>query len=132
MVQNAEEEGVQWASKDDPRVLSGCQWMRKSHADELPQLFNILVGQMSMVGPRPERPEIFTQLSNELPEIEMRLVTRPGLTGLAQVRNGYTNDIEGMRRKLAYDLRYLRRHSLTGDIKLMLATLPRLWDSTAC
>ncbi len=132
MVQNAEVKGVQWASKNDPRVLRGCQWMRKSHVDELPQLFNILIGQMSLVGPRPERPEIFVQLSHDLPEIEWRLITRPGLTGLAQVRNGYTNDIRSMRRKLAYDIRYLRRRSLIRDIKLMFATLPRLWDSTAC
>ena len=110
----------------------GCQWVRKSHADELPQLVNILLGQMSVVGPRPERPEIIEELRGDLPGIERRLAAAPGLTGLAQVRNGYSNDVAGMRRKLAYDLRYLRSRSLIRDVKLILETIPRVWDPTAC
>ncbi len=129
---NAEVNGAQCATSGDPRVLPGCQWIRKSHVDELPQLVNILLGHMSLVGPRPERPEIIEELRQDLPGIERRLAAAPGLTGLAQVRNGYSNDVEGMRRKLAYDLRYLRNRSLLKDVKLILETLPRVWDPTAC
>lgn len=129
---DAEREGVKCASDSDPRVLPGCQWVRKSHVDELPQLINILLGHMSLVGPRPERPEIIEELRGDLPGIERRLAAAPGLTGLAQVRNGYSNDVAGMRRKLAYDLRYLRSRSLVSDVKLILETIPRVWDPTAC
>jgi lipopolysaccharide/colanic/teichoic acid biosynthesis glycosyltransferase len=129
---DAERDGAQCATGSDPRVLPGCKWVRKSHVDELPQLMNILLGQMSLVGPRPERPEIIEELRGDLPGIERRLTASPGLTGLAQVRNGYSNDVAGMRRKLAYDLRYLRRRSLVQDLKLILETIPRVWDPTAC
>ncbi len=132
MSQNAETDGVRFATQADPRILPGCKWIRKSHVDELPQLLNILMGHMSLVGPRPERPEIIEELRKDLPGIERRLAATPGLTGLAQVRNGYSNDLAGMRRKLAYDLRYLRRRSLLNDIKLILETIPRVWDPSAC
>ena len=121
-------DGARFATADDCRILRGCVWMRKSHADELPQLWNIVVGQMSLVGPRPERPEMFEQLRPTMPRIERRLAVRPGLTGLAQVVNGYTNDSVGARRKLAYDLRYLRKLSILTEIRLLLATIPKIWD----
>ena len=108
------------------------RWAPPQSPDELPQLVNILLGQMSLVGPRPERPEIIEELREDLPGIERRLAAAPGLTGLAQVRNGYSNDVAGMRRKLAYDLRYLRRRSLVQDVRLILETIPRVWDPTAC
>jgi lipopolysaccharide/colanic/teichoic acid biosynthesis glycosyltransferase len=129
---DAERQGVRFATDGDPRILPGCKWVRKCHADELPQLVNILRGQMSLVGPRPERPEIIEQLRDDMPGIERRLEAAPGLTGLAQVRNGYSNDLAGMRRKLAFDLRYLRSRSLTRDMTLILETIPRVWDPTAC
>ena len=129
---DAERDGAVCATSSDPRVLPGCKWVRKCHADELPQLVNILLGQMSLVGPRPERPEIIEELRCDLPGIERRLAVTPGLTGLAQVRNGYSNDVEGMRRKLAYDLHYLRSRSLVKDMTLILETIPRVWDPTAC
>lgn len=129
---DAECEGVRFATSSDPRVLPGCLWVRKCHADELPQLVNILLGQMSLVGPRPERPEIIEQLRDDMPGIERRLAATPGLTGLAQVRNGYSNDLAGMRRKLAFDLRYLRSRSLIRDVTLIFETIPRVWDPTAC
>ena len=129
---DAEPDGARFATSGDQRVLPCCGWMRRSHADELPQLINILFGQMSLVGPRPERPEIFEELREELPGVGRRLSGTPGLTGLAQIRNGYTNDLAGMRRKLAYDLRYLRRRSLFGDIKVVWQTVPRIWDQAAC
>ncbi|MEQ9453245.1 MAG: sugar transferase [Phycisphaeraceae bacterium] len=132
MTLDAEDRGAQLASVGDRRILPGCSWMRKSHLDELPQLWNILIGEMSLVGPRPERPEIIEELRQELPRVEWRLTGPPGLTGLAQVRNGYSNDVKGMRRKLAFDLKYLRRRSIVGDLRLLVQTLPRCWDPTAC
>lgn len=132
MTTDAESDGLaRFARGGDPRILPGCAWMRKSHVDELPQLWNILLGHMSLVGPRPERPEIFEVLRCSMPKIERRLAAKPGLTGLAQVRNGYTNDTLGARKKLAYDLRYLRRRSLRGDLRLLLATVPKVWDQSA-
>ncbi len=132
MKTNAEKPGkAMWASARDPRVLRGCNWMRRSHVDELPQLWNILTGQMTLVGPRPERPEMLEELRSDIPHIERRLAGQPGLTGLAQVRHGYTNDLAGARRKLAFDLRYLRHRSVTSDLKLIFATLPKVWDGAA-
>ncbi len=122
---------ARFASDTDPRILPGCGWMRKSHVDELPQFWNILRGEMCLVGPRPERPEIVEQLRGSVRGFERRLAVRPGLTGLAQVRNGYTNNLAGSRRKLAYDLRYLRRRSLWGDVTLVLQTAPKVWDRSA-
>lgn len=129
---DAEKDGPQFATDNDPRIVRGCGWMRTSHVDELPQLLNILRGEMSLVGPRPERPEFIDQLRTELPGVDRRLAGTPGLTGLAQVVNGYTNDIEGMRRKLDLDLRYLEQRSIRLDLRLILKTLPRFWDRTAC
>ena len=120
--------GPQFARTCDPRILPGCRWMRRSHIDELPQLWNILLGQMSMVGPRPERPEMIQMLRPAVPRIDRRLVSRPGLTGLAQIRNGYTNDIAGARRKLAYDLRYMRDRRLVRDLQLLIRTVPKVFD----
>ena len=131
MYLDAEKHGVQYAKTNDRRILPGCRWMRKSHVDELPQLLNILQGHMSLVGPRPERPEMLEQLRPMIPRIDHRHVGRPGLTGLAQVNNGYTNDLNGARAKLAYDLRYLRRRSLFQNFKLMLQTLTKVWDPSA-
>jgi lipopolysaccharide/colanic/teichoic acid biosynthesis glycosyltransferase len=129
---DAEHDGqARFASRNDPRIIPGCGWMRKSHVDELPQLWNILWGQMSLVGPRPERPEMFEQLRPSIPKIERRLTSKPGLTGLAQVSNGYTNDLTGARRKLSYDLRYLRHRTIRGDLRLVAATIPKVWDRTA-
>jgi len=128
---DAERDGARFAQADDDRILPGCAWMRKAHLDELPQLLNVLLGQMSLVGPRPERPEMFERLRAHLPNIEKRLAAPPGLTGLAQVRNGYTNDLPGARRKLAYDLWYLRRQSVWQDLRLLVQTVPKVWDQLA-
>ena len=132
MTRNAERGGARFATGNDARIVPGCRWMRLSHVDELPQLVNILLGQMSLVGPRPERPEMMEEMRATLPGIDRRLASPPGLTGLAQVVNGYTNDLSGMRRKLALDLHYLRRRSVWRDVALMLATAPKLWDRAAC
>ena len=129
---DAEANGPQFATDNDPRIVRGCAWMRTSHVDELPQLLNIIRGEMSLVGPRPERPELMDQLRKDLPNVDRRLSATPGITGLAQVVNGSTNDLEGMRRKLDLDLRYLEQRSITLDIRLILKTIPRFWDHTAC
>jgi len=129
---DAEKDGPRFATDNDPRIVPGCGWMRTSHIDELPQLLNILRGDMSLVGPRPERPELMDQLRKDLPGLDRRLAATPGITGLAQVVNGYTNDLEGMRRKLDLDLKYLEQRSIRLDVRLILKTLPRFWDRTAC
>ncbi|MFI4859927.1 MAG: sugar transferase [Phycisphaerales bacterium JB063] len=129
---NAELNGPQLATHDDPRIVKGCKWIRRSHIDELPQLLNILRGEMSLVGPRPERPELIEQMRESLPDFDKRLAATPGLTGLAQVRNGYSNDLDGMRRKLDFDLDYLRSRSIRLDLRLIVMTLPLFWDRTAC
>lgn len=132
MTLNAEAPGdAQFAAPDDGRIVPGGRWLRKTHIDELPQLWNILKGEMSLVGPRPERPEMFPLLENAMPRFAQRLAGRPGLTGLAQVRNGYTNDTDGARKKLAYDLCYLRNRTIPNELKLVLATVPRIWDDAA-
>ncbi len=132
MSRDAETKGIRFAQRRDPRVLPGCSWMRRSHVDELPQLLSVLTGKMSLVGPRPERPEVFERYRGQLPQFEHRLSAPPGLTGLAQVRHGYANDLDGMQRKLNYDLEYLCQRSVRGELRLMLATIPKLWDRAAC
>jgi lipopolysaccharide/colanic/teichoic acid biosynthesis glycosyltransferase len=132
MRQAAETPGsARFASEQDDRVIRGGRLLRRTHIDELPQLWNVLKGEMSLVGPRPERPEMIELLRADLPRIERRLDAKPGLTGLAQLRNGYTNDVAGARRKQLWDLRYLRRRSVMQEVRLILMTLPRLWDRAA-
>lgn len=129
---DAEKDGPRYASNNDPRIVPGCKWMRSSHVDELPQLLNIIRGEMSLVGPRPERPEFIDKVRTDLPAVDRRLAGTPGITGLAQVVNGYTNDLEGMRRKLELDLEYLEQRSIKMDLCLILKTFPRFWDRSAC
>jgi lipopolysaccharide/colanic/teichoic acid biosynthesis glycosyltransferase len=133
MYLNAERRsGAVFADANDGRILPCGRWMRRSHIDELPQLWNILRGEMSLVGPRPERPEMLEQIRHSLPRFERRLHVKPGLTGLAQLRNGYANNAHGHRRKLAYDLRYIRRMNVLTDLRLLVMTLFKLWDRNAC
>lgn len=119
---DAEKNGAQFAMKGDARVTSIGWFLRRTRLDELPQLWNILKGDMSFVGPRPERPEFIESLSNEIPGYLYRLGLKPGLTGLAQVVNGYDNNIESFRRKVAFDLLYLQNCSLLNDLKIILRT----------
>lgn len=123
--------GAMLAGKNDPRVIPVCRWMRKSHVDELPQLVNILKGEMSLVGPRPERPEMFEELSRAMPNYEQRLAVKPGLTGLAQIKNGYDTDIESVKRKLEFDLEYIDKMSLGMELKIILGTFAKFNDSGA-
>lgn len=119
---DAEKNGAQFAVKGDARVTSIGWFLRRTRLDELPQLWNILKGDMSFVGPRPERPEFIESLSKEIPGYLYRLGLKPGLTGLAQVVNGYDNNIESFRRKVAFDLLYLQNCSLWNDLKIIVRT----------
>lgn len=123
MVIDAEKNGAQFAQENDPRVTTLGRFMRKSRLDELPQLWNVLVGDISLVGPRPERPEFIADLSREVPHYLDRLQLKPGLTGIAQIVNGYDNNIESFKRKVAYDLLYLRNCSVMNDLKILLCTV---------
>jgi exopolysaccharide biosynthesis polyprenyl glycosylphosphotransferase len=124
MHENAETPGqAVWAGVDDPRVTGVGRLMRRLRLDELPQLWNVLKHDMSLVGPRPERPEFLDQLSEAVPFWTRRHLVRPGITGWAQVRRGYTADAGSTMEKLSYDLWYIRHQSITVDIAICLRTL---------
>lgn len=112
-----------WAEKDDRRVTAAGAWMRRLRLDELPQLWNVLRGDMSLVGPRPERPEFLAELSRSVPFWSRRHLVKPGLTGWAQVRQGYVNSADATATKLSFDLWYLRHRSLTVDLAILLRTV---------
>jgi len=123
MRQNAEAAGAVWATKDDPRITPLGGFMRKTRLDEIPQLWNVLRGDMGFVGPRPERPEFVQWLSNEIPYYDLRHMIRPGITGWAQVRYRYGATLEETKRKLEYDLYYLKHLSLGLDLLIMFETI---------
>jgi len=123
--------GAVWACEDDPRIIGVCRWMRLSHIDELPQLVNVVRGEMSLVGPRPERPEILEELERRYPNVKARLSVRPGITGLAQVRNGYDTSIEKFRAKLAADLEYIAKRKWSTELHIMAKTLTKVHDKAA-
>ena len=114
--------GPRWAIRDDPRVTPLGHFLRLSHLDELPQLFNILRGDMGLIGPRPERPEFVRALEVLIPGYRDRLAVRPGVTGLAQVQLGADTDVASVRRKLQYDLHYLARLGPAMDLRILAAT----------
>jgi lipopolysaccharide/colanic/teichoic acid biosynthesis glycosyltransferase len=120
MYVDSESDGVRWASKGDPRITRVGRFLRKTRLDELPQFWNVLKGDMSLVGPRPERPPFITQLSPEVPGYLLRLKFRPGITGLAQVEAGYDESLESVERKVDLDLRYMREYSLLSDLRILL------------
>lgn len=123
MTHNCEQKsGARWATRSDPRVTAVGKFLRITHLDELPQIFNVLKGDMSLVGPRPERPEFIPMLEATLPRYRQRLLVKPGVTGLAQVYLPPDTSIESVRTKLAFDLHYLGILSLSLDLRLMLAT----------
>ncbi|MGH7491956.1 MAG: sugar transferase [bacterium] len=115
--------GAVWAQKNDPRVTRSGSILRFTHVDEIPQFLNVLQGEMSMVGPRPERPQLIPKLVESIPEYEKRLEVKPGMTGIAQIYCGYDATIDDVRRKLRYDLSYVDNHSLKADILILWKTL---------
>lgn len=123
MRQDAEVEGAKWATKNDPRVTRFGMFMRKTRLDEVPQLWNVLRGDMGFVGPRPERPEFVPWLSEQIPYFDLRHMIRPGLTGWAQVRYGYGATLAESREKLEFDLYYIKHMSLGLDLLIMFETV---------
>ena len=113
-----------WAAKSDPRVTSIGRLMRKTRMDELPQLFNVIRGDMNIVGPRPERPTIFADLRRSIPEYPMRQRVKPGITGWAQINQAYDACVDDVRRKVQFDIEYMKRQSLAHDLQIMTMTLP--------
>ena len=120
---DAEKNGAVWAQQNDPRVTTWGKIMRKTRIDELPQIFNILRGDMSFVGPRPERPEFVEQLVQEIPHYDQRHLVKPGLTGWAQVAFRYGGSIEDTAEKLRYDLYYIKNTGLSFDFLIILSTI---------
>jgi lipopolysaccharide/colanic/teichoic acid biosynthesis glycosyltransferase len=124
MYHNCEQwSGPRWASRGDPRITPLGHYLRRFHVDELPQLWNVIRGDMCLVGPRPERPEFIPSLEKALPHYTDRLLVRPGITGLAQVQLPPDTDLASVRRKLAYDLYYVRHLSPWLDLRILLCTL---------
>lgn len=123
MVSDAEKHtGPVWAQDRDPRCTRVGTFLRRSHLDEIPQLLNVLRGEMGMVGPRPERPQLFGDLVAQIPEYALRCRTLPGITGIAQIKNGYDDSLQSAARKVQYDLYYIRKGSALLDLKIMMAT----------
>ena len=113
-----------WASPTDARVTRVGRVLRKYRLDELPQLINVLAGDMNVVGPRPEQPSIFATLREQIAPYPIRQRVRPGITGWAQINQSYDTTVEDVRRKVSYDLQYLERQSVAEDLKIMLMTVP--------
>lgn len=127
MVRNAESEmGAVWASKNDPRMTRVGRILRMMYIDEFPQWWNVIRGHMSVVGPRPERPEMNSLITERYPDFPRRLRTKPGITGLAQTEYRYTSSIEDARRKLNYDKRYIQHASILLDAWVILRTFRRM------
>ena len=116
--------GAVWATHNDPRVTVIGRFLRQYRLDELPQLFNVIRGDMNIVGPRPERPAIFAELRNCIADYPVRQRARPGITGLAQVSNSYDASLDDVKTKVRYDLEYLERQSVAEDLRIMLRTVP--------
>jgi exopolysaccharide biosynthesis polyprenyl glycosylphosphotransferase len=120
---DAEEEGARWAAVEDPRITQVGRWLRKWRIDELPQLINVLKGEMSLVGPRPERPVFVQELRSSIPYYDLRHTVRPGITGWAQIRFRYAASPQDTHVKLQYDLYYLKNLSLELDLRILLETV---------
>jgi lipopolysaccharide/colanic/teichoic acid biosynthesis glycosyltransferase len=121
--QDAEKNGAQWALKEDPRTTRVGRIIRKLRIDELPQIYNVFLGDMSLIGPRPERPEFVKQLEAEIPYYGIRHSVSPGITGWAQINYPYGASVEDSLRKLEYDIYYIKNMSLILDAKIVLKTI---------
>jgi exopolysaccharide biosynthesis polyprenyl glycosylphosphotransferase len=123
MRRDAEKNGAQWADKNDSRITPFGRFLRLTRLDEVPQLWNVFKGDMSLVGPRPERPEFVEVLEEKIPFYRARLAAKPGLTGWAQIKLGYTNDVDDAKTKLEYDLYYIKNRSIWLDVVILLQTI---------
>lgn len=115
--------GPMWAQENDPRLIKCGKIIRKLHIDELPQLVNVVKGEMSIVGPRPERPVFVEKLSNEISDYPKRLKVRPGITGLAQVWHKYDETVQDVRKKVKYDLLYIKEMCFMVDLRILFRTI---------
>ena len=113
-----------WAQRSDPRITAVGKFLRKSRLDEFPQLYNVIRGDMNIVGPRPERPTIFAELRKDIPLYAQRQRVKPGITGWAQINQSYDSCLSDVKNKVRLDLEYVRRQSLTHDLAIMSATIP--------
>jgi lipopolysaccharide/colanic/teichoic acid biosynthesis glycosyltransferase len=123
MYQDAEKRGVQWAQERDPRITRVGYWLRLMRIDELPQVWNVVKGEMSLIGPRPERPQFDAQLKEAIPYYDIRYLVKPGITGWAQVLYPYGASIEDAYEKLSYDLYYIKNYSIWLDIAIFFKTI---------
>lgn len=123
MITDAEKDGAMWAQKNDTRITRFGKFLRRSRLDEIPQFFNVLFGEMSVIGPRPERPVFVRELSELIPFYETRHVVKPGLTGWAQVMGSYGSSTDDALEKLQYDLYYIKRRNLFMDLSIVLKTI---------
>ncbi|GAB4529638.1 MAG: hypothetical protein Tsb0014_11720 [Pleurocapsa sp.] len=123
MYQNAEQKGIQWAQEKDPRITRVGYLLRLTRLDEFPQLWNVLKGEMSLIGPRPERPEFDIQLREEIPYYDVRYLVKPGITGWAQVCYPYGASVEDAYQKVAYDLYYIKNYSVLLDAAIAIKTI---------
>ena len=126
MRRHAEEHGAEWAKEKDDRVTRVGRFLRRTRIDEIPQFWNVIKGDMSIVGPRPERPELEAAIEDRLPYWKCRYLLKPGVTGWAQIRFQYASDLESSEEKLAYDLFYVKNASFFLDLEIILATLRSL------
>ena len=124
MVADAERSGAVWASQGDARVTPVGRALRAMRLDEMPQLVNVIRGEMNIVGPRPERPGIFVRLREAIEDYPLRQRGRPGITGWAQINHPYDRSIDDVRTKVRYDLEYLRHQGVAEDLRIMLRTIP--------
>ena len=116
--------GAVWATQNDPRITPVGRFLRQYRLDEIPQLLNVMRGEMNIVGPRPERPTIFAELRGHIAEYPLRQRAKPGITGLAQINHHYDRSLDDVRTKVRYDLEYIRRQSVWEDLRIMLRTIP--------
>ncbi|MBI1977866.1 MAG: sugar transferase [Candidatus Omnitrophica bacterium] len=131
MIQDAEiKTGPVWAQENDPRITRLGKFLRKTHLDELPQLFNVLRGEMSLVGPRPERPYFVQEFRKTIPHYERRLYTKPGVTGLAQVKRRYDETLADVKRKVRYDVLYIRKMCPVLDFMVLAMTVKTVFLGT--
>ena len=116
--------GAVWATQNDSRITPVGRFLRQYRLDEIPQLLNVMRGEMNIVGPRPERPTIFAELRGHIAEYPLRQKAKPGITGLAQINHHYDRSVDDVRTKVRYDLEYIRRRSFFEDLRIMLRTIP--------
>jgi lipopolysaccharide/colanic/teichoic acid biosynthesis glycosyltransferase len=127
MIANAEaESGPVWATKNDPRETLVGRVLRRTHLDELPQLWNVLKGDMSVIGPRPERPVFVERFKRDIPNYTDRLAVRPGITGWAQVNHVYDRNVDDVREKVRFDCEYIQKMGLAIDLRILVGTVRRM------